>query len=294
MTLQVDSSIYFLSVCKSLVKLLIAPHKWKLKLSQVNVKFKLLKLALTPRYTATSVNLFGGIFKLVDSASFLWTYYEIFDSEIYNFNSETRNPVIIDCGANIGLSILYLKKIYPESHIIAFEPDSNIFKTLEENIKNFNLSDIELFRKAVWKSEGFLEFASEGSDAGRLSEEEESESDVQKYKVPTVRLGNYLKKPVDFLKIDIEGAETEVLTDCQEELVNVKNIFVEYHSFADKPQSLDVLINILSKAGFRVYVQTLCQSPQPLHTIDVLNGMDMQLNIFGVRESLQEKSLTSA
>ena len=292
MTLQIDSSNYFLSVFKSLVKLFIIPHKWKFQLSQINLKLKLLKLALTPRYTETSINLFGKIFKVVDSASFLWTYYEIFDSEIYNFNSETNNPLIIDCGANIGLSVLYLKRLYPGSRIIAFEPDLNVFNTLEENIKTFNISEIELVRKAVWKSEGFLEFTSEGSDAGRLSESEES--DLKKYQVPTVRLSDYLKQPVDFLKIDIEGAETEVLKDCQSELVNVKNIFVEYHSFAEKPQSLDVLINILSKAGFRIYVQTLCQSPQPLHTIDVLNGMDMQLNIFGLRESLQEKCLTSA
>ncbi len=283
MTLQIDYSNYFLSVCKSLVKLLIIPHKFKLQLSQVNLKLKLLKLAVTPRYTPTSINLFGGIFKLVDSASFLWTYYEIFDSEIYNFNSESSNPLIIDCGANIGLSILYLKKIYPESRIIAFEPDLNIFKTLEENIKNYNISNVELIRKAVWKSEELLEFTSEGSDAGRLSDNQES--NLKKYQVPTVILRNYLKQPVDFLKIDIEGAETEVLKDCQEELVNVKKIFVEYHSFADKPQSLNILIDILSKAGFRIYVQTLCQSPQPLHTIEVLNGMDMQLNIFGLRES---------
>lgn len=283
MTLQIDVSNYFLSVCKSIVKLFIIPHKWKFQLSQINVKFKLLKLALTPRYTLTSINLFGGIFKLVDSASFLWTYYEIFDSEIYNFNSETANPLIIDCGANIGLSILYLKRLYPDSRIIAFEPDLNIFQTLEENIKNFNFSNIELIRKAVWKSEGFLEFTSEGSDAGRLSEKEES--DLKTYQVPTVRLGDYLKQPVDFLKIDIEGAETEVLTDIQSELVNVKNIFVEYHSFADQPQSLNVLIDILKTAGFRVYVQTLCVSSQPLHNIDVLNGMDMQLNIFGLRKS---------
>lgn len=282
MTSQIDLSNYLLAVCKSSVKLFVIPQQWKSQLSQINLKFKLLKLALTPRYTPTSINLFGGIFKLVDSASFLWTYYEIFDSEIYNFNSETSNPLIIDCGANIGLSILYLKRLYPQSRIIAFEPDLNIFQTLEENIKNFNFTNVELIRKAVWKSEGFLEFTSEGSDAGRLCDEE---SDLKKYKVPTVCLRNYLKQPVDFLKIDIEGAETEVLKDIQEELVNVKNIFVEYHSFADQPQTLNVLIDILTQAGFKIYVQTLCVSPQPLHTTNVLNGMDMQLNIFGLRKS---------
>lgn len=64
------------------------------------------------------------------------------------------------------------------------------------------------------------------------------------YKVPTVRLRDYLKQSVDFLKIDIEGAETQVIQDCSDLLANVKNVFIEYYLFNKDPQELNVLINL--------------------------------------------------
>ena len=55
-------------------------------------------------------------------------------------------------------------------------------------------------------------------------------------KVKTVRLKNFLHRSIDFLKIDIEGAEYEVLKDCEEFLFNVDKIFVEYHSIYNEEQ----------------------------------------------------------
>src|SRR5688500_10055596 len=52
---------------------------------------------------------------------------EIFVREIYRFETDIRNPVIIDCGSNIGLSVLYFHKSYPGARILAFEPDAGNF-----------------------------------------------------------------------------------------------------------------------------------------------------------------------
>ena len=65
-----------------------------------------------------------------------------------------------------------------------------------------------------------------------------------------------MNKHVDFLKLDIEGAETTVIKDCADYLGNVDNIFVEYHSFLSEKQTLDELLNILKKTNFRVQIQT--------------------------------------
>ena len=43
--------------------------------------------------------------------------------------------MIIDCGANIGISLIYLKMVLPQSKIIAFEPDPFLFDYLTRNIK---------------------------------------------------------------------------------------------------------------------------------------------------------------
>jgi hypothetical protein len=88
---------------------------------------------------------------------------------------------------------------------------------------------------------------------------------------------------VDFLKIDIEGAETETLKDCADRLGNVENLFVEYHSFDGERQTLDTLIGILAGAGFRLHVHSPNASPQPFVHRDLNAGMDLQLNIFAFR-----------
>ncbi|MEC4891514.1 MAG: FkbM family methyltransferase [Oscillatoria sp. PMC 1050.18] len=239
------------------------------------------RLKKMPRYMATSTEVLGKEIELVDPASFLFMYKEIFQQEIYKFKAQKTNPTIIDCGANIGLSILYFKQLYPESKIIAFEPDRKVFKILEKNVKQFSFSDIELVEKAIWSSETTLEFMSEGADGGRIVQ---LESEREKYQVSTIRLREYLTQPVEFVKLDIEGAETEVVQDCQDLLRNIDNLFVEYHSFVNERQSVDIILKILSEAGFRIHIHPSVISPQPFYHRDICLGMDLQLNIFAFRE----------
>jgi len=87
------------------------------------------------------------------------------------------------------------------------------------------------------------------------------------------------------LKIDIEGSEYEVLLDSQEYLKNVKNLFIEYHSFYKKEQKLDEVLNIIKKAGFRYYIgPSGTPLHNPLYKRVVELSMDIQLNIFAYRK----------
>jgi FkbM family methyltransferase len=233
------------------------------------------------RYTSTQTCLSNKSLDIVDAASFLFMRKEVFEQQIYRFKSKTPSPKIIDGGANIGLSVIYFKTLYPNSIITAFEPDSSVFKVLENNVRNFELGNVTLLQKALWKEERVLEFMAEGADGGRVVELENSRSIV---KVDAIRLRPYLEEHVDFLKLDIEGAETEVIEDCQDLLKNVDNLFVEYHSFANQAQTLDRLVGILAKAGFRLHIHPPVTSPQPFYERNVHMGMDMQLNIFAFRD----------
>ena len=100
--------------------------------------------------------------------------------------------------------------------------------------------------------------------------------------LPTIVLDELLTQSVDFLKIDIEGAETDVLA-ASRRLDCVSQLMVEYHSFADAPQELPRLLNTLAQAGFRYYVQTQYCPRQPLVKATAHLGMDLQLNIFAKR-----------
>ncbi|NIR14973.1 MAG: FkbM family methyltransferase [Desulfobacterales bacterium] len=219
---------------------------------------------------------------MVDSASFLSAYQQIFERELYRFNTSRENPKIVDCGANIGLCILYWKQLYPAAHITAFEPDPEVFETLVWNCKHWELTNVELINKAVWSSETELPFWAEGADAGRLLENSEL-NDKPSTTVMTANLRDYLQGEVDFLKLDIEGAETEVLLHCADRLRRISNVFVEYHSFVGKEQEIDAILRVLRHADFRIHIQPELVSQKPF--VEQLNkeGMDQRLNIFAYR-----------
>jgi FkbM family methyltransferase len=239
------------------------------------------RISRTPRYRPGHTQLLGGRLEYVDSWSLVWSYREIYDRQIYRFRAACDDPLIIDGGANIGLSVIFFKQLYPKARILAFEPDKMIFDVLARNCRNFGYDDVRLIRKALWTSDEPLQFISEGGDAGRVPRSRDSQSSIS---VPACRLRDHLNGPVDFLKLDVEGSEFELLCDCADLLSRVRNLFVEYHSFEGEPQTLCELLSIISRAGFRIHMHPFLQSPQPFIRRSVNCGMDFQVNVFGFRE----------
>src|SRR5438105_8034028 len=226
------------------------------------------RLQAIPRYQRTETDLLGEPFRLVDSASFLSSYREIFEEEIYSFPSRSNNPLILDCGANIGLGVIYWKRLYPSSRIIAFEPDPAVFETLVWNCNQRHLEGVELVNKAVWSRPGEVSFLSEGADAGHVAFGTLRDA-RQTVQVPSVRLVDYLNEPIELLKLDIEGAEIEVLRDCHDQLDTVNRLFVEYHSFLGEEQHLDEIFSLLKTSGFRIHIKSELVTSVPF--VDRLN-----------------------
>lgn len=250
--------------------------------------YEIKRLKDFPRYQKGDSGLLGPDLKFVDSASFLFLHDELFRKQIYQFNTSNPSPYIIDAGANIGLSLYYFKQRFPSARIVAFEPDPEVFEVLEENVNSLDLTDIELVRKGLWNQATTLQFFAEGADGGRIAVAGDHE---QLQTIETVRLRSYLDRRVDLLKMDIEGAETDVLEDCADLLHHVDRIFVEYHSFVRQPQKLHHLLAVLAEAGFRYHIQHVgVTSKHPLMKIQSYLGMDSQLNIFGVREGENRSS----
>jgi len=234
-----------------------------------------------PRYTPVKTILLDRVFQLADSASYYYSFKEIFVDGIYEFACDTEDPVIIDCGVNIGTGLIYFKSLYPKSRIIGFEADPYIFGICRSNLEAFQINDIQLENLAVWNEDVELEFMSEGADGGRI---DCLLTDVRKIRVKARRLSQYIIDEVDLLKIDIEGAEAAVLSEIRNKLHFVKNLFVEYHSFTNKPQNLSLILAILENAGFRYHVITQMGAAKPLiNHMDNL-GMDNQLNIYCYRK----------
>lgn len=216
-----------------------------------------------------------------DTLSFIWQYKEIFADESYRFLTESSDPIIYDCGANIGTSCIYFSKSYPSAKIKAFEPDPNIVQTLLTNLKENNLNNVEVFNKAVWINNDGISLSLEGADGASMY------STSNQAKVSSIRLKDLLEKEskIDLLKVDIEGAEYEVIKDCRNSLSSVKNIFIEYHSFANNKQNLSEILLILEENKFRYFIKPVSDREMPfINKKNKFNpDIDLQLNIYGYK-----------
>jgi len=236
-----------------------------------------------PRYQRLTARFGRYRFTVPDALSFVWQYKEIYTDALYEFPEPAQPPVILDCGANIGMSVAYFRERYPLARILAFEADPTIGQILQENLRTNGITGVEVINKAVWTHDRGVSFGSEAADSSSIFSTEAQTL------IPSVRLRDYLDREarVDLLKIDIEGAETAVLDDCRDRLGKVERLFVEFHSYIGHPQSLAGVMQILEENGFRYYVDTNQHRKRPPFLDRRYPGsavMDLQLNIHAWRD----------
>jgi len=246
---------------------------------------QLRKLAVLPRYTPGVFILNDRKLSFPDTSSFAFTYREIFKKDIYQFKTNRKEPFIIDCGANIGLSVLYFKKMFPDARIVAFEPESKIFAFLKTNTEAFTIQNLTLIKKALWKENKIISFLNEGSDSSRIVNNNEVKDDSI-YGVEAVRLSEYIVSVVDFLKIDIEGAEVEVIQEIEPKLEFVERIFIEFHSFKNQKQNLDIILSILTRNNFHYHLDSPIRIANPFVYDNSFLSYDFFLNIYAIKSGL--------
>ncbi|MCF8262469.1 MAG: FkbM family methyltransferase [Melioribacteraceae bacterium] len=240
------------------------------------------------RFKTTEVKLGKINLKLPDCRSFIPQYEDIFVEENYQFESYSENPVIIDCGANVGLSSIYFSRLYPTATIYAFEADPEIFKFLQSNLSTNKCSNIEAINKAVWKEDGEISLSTEGADGASVVYNEKS------IKIPSIRFSDYLSKfeNIDMIKMDIEGAEYDVLMDCKDELAKTQNLFIEYHSHKNDNQKLGDVLKLLEDLGFRYFIKSGMKRKIPLINFEKTSsvGFDLMLNIYAKKLDRNESN----
>ena len=242
---------------------------------------EILRLRRLPPRTPTTSRLVGPPLEVADAPSFLAQYHAIFRREILRFESSNETPRILDLGANIGMSALYFSTLFPRARIEAYEPDPEIFELLVRNCRSAGV-EAETHRAAVWTSPGEVTFWSEGTDGGRVDGGGGGEG-KEMVAVPAVRFRDLLDEPADFVKLDIEGGEHEVLPDAHDRLDRVDAMFIEYHSFHRREQPLADILALLRDAGFRVHIHGEGVAARPFVERVDIHGMDNQLDLFCYR-----------
>lgn len=123
----------------------------KLQIKKVLV-YKLGRVVLPPQ------EILGFTMDYFELKDLLYLFDDIFVRQPYYFVTEKPDPLIVDCGSNIGTSILYFKKLYPEARIIAFEPFEEAFEKLRENVESNKLKNVRLHNVALSSKEGTVDF----------------------------------------------------------------------------------------------------------------------------------------
>lgn len=175
--------------------------------------------------------------------------------------SKRRDPVIFDVGANIGYHSIFFKKRIPGAKIYAFEPIPKNFSYLRQHFDLNNIKDVEPINVGLSNYKGDVVFyfdpncsvnASARNVAGKI--------DIQEIKCQVVPLDQVALERnlnVDFIKVDVEGAELMVLEGAIETLKKDRPIvFVEmlrkwtaaydYHP--------NQIIEFMAKLGYRCFL----------------------------------------
>lgn len=236
--------------------------------------------------------------RLNDGPNLQLLYKDLFVRRVYHFDAVVPNPRILDCGSNIGMSILYFKSVYPAARIEAFEPDPVILPYLRENLRLNGLDDVSVHELAVGGREETLTFYSDAKYGSTL-EAGAAEGDPSawtRHEVRCVRLHDYLDQPVDLLKMNIEGAEYDAIRDATPRLRNVREMIIEYHHLPGLPRTLHEILTILHQQGFEYLIYDFDAQTNPGSQPPFRLGPDsrMFLLIYAKRIDAETSPSTSA
>lgn len=208
------------------------------------------RLRTMDRFVGGEARVFGWDLAYVDGPS-LWSCLDVIVRKRWNdFPAATDTPVIVDCGANIGVSVLHYKRLYPGARIVAFEPDPKFLPVLKSNLARNGAGDVVVVEAAAWTGNGVVPFLCEGADGSRVVSA--SEACPGAIPVRSEDLSAYLGDPVDLVKMDIEGGEFEVIPHLGGKLRQVRNLIVECHLDNGDIGRFSRLLGVLASAGFRV------------------------------------------
>lgn len=233
---------------------------------KIELKFLCIKIF---RVKFSSETLLGYRVAFPNYLAFRHLFSEIFLLEQYAVGV-VQKPFIIDCGSNIGMSILYFKRKYPDATVIAFEPDKSTFDYLKGNIDRNNIKGVELHQAALYNKNGEITFLSARQEdwcavlemsvfASSLGDRELKETTV-----PCVKLSDFITRDVDMLKVDVQGAETIVVNELADsgKLQKVDQIIMEYH-YDDVNNPLGTLLGTLQENQFGLSLHAFHQDRMP-------------------------------
>ena len=184
---------------------------------------------------------------------------EVFIHQDYDFDAGREDPLILDCGANVGMATLFFTWRYPKAEVHAFEPDPGTFALLKRNLEQNRLTRALAHRAAVCGRSGPVSLFRDESDPGSPTMSTvRGRMPKDSTTVEGITLSEFMDqslpgRDVDLLKLDVEGAEASVIGElaASGRIARVRTIIVEYHHhIGEEGSKLGSFLGILEEAGF--------------------------------------------
>jgi len=211
------------------------------------------------------------------------------DTEVFK-NSIKKGDIVVDVGASIGYYTLIAAKIVGDTgKVFAFEPESKNFEILKKNVEINKYNNVTLEQKAVSDVNGKINlYLSKGIGFHSTINPDTTTPIIP---IESVKLDDYFRElnlidKIDFVKIDVEGAEFRVLNGMNTILEQSKNLkifteFMKYFLVQVGVEPKDML-NLLLNNGFELsYVDDVkkCLVPTNVEKLMSLDESDLTVNI---------------
>lgn len=206
-------------------------------------------------------------FKVRVNTSDALMVWEIWKAKVYD---DARIPiragdVVVDMGAHIGAFAVRAARLAQGGHVYSYEASSKNFDLLTENCQLNDLRNVYIENSAVSNQRGSMPFytPSENGILGSLLQDTSSFME----RVQTTTFSDIIAKHaithIDFLKVDVEGAEFDILfANPDETLSKTRQIVMEFHEFRGDERNHTDLVNLLNSHGFKLVVEK-AKFPQP-------------------------------
>ena len=157
---------------------------------------------------------------------------KICDDVIFSHYKPNLNDICIDIGAGIGTESIFMSKLVGSGKVYSIEAFKDVFDVLNMNMKHNNLHNVNTYNLAITASNGYAYISDNDSHIENKISINDLSDNVRKVESITIDqfINDHEIQQIDFLKVNIEGAEKELIK-CFNKITVVKNVAISCHDF---------------------------------------------------------------
>ncbi len=188
----------------------------------------------------------------------IWTFMEIFQDEIYEKRGGPKEgDIVLDIGAYVGMFTVKASKLVGETGlVVAIEPSEDNLSLLRQN--TIGRENVRIVGKAVSSSTGKAKlYISIASPCHTLINSHKEYTEIETITIDEI-VSQFELPRVDFIKIDAEGFEYEILKGADSVLSgkNLKLAIASYHDLPNGEREMPKIVSHLKERGFNVYTKS--------------------------------------